>query len=873
MFGDLLKTKLHVPVLRPSLVRRSRLLENLNQGLSGKLTLVSAPAGFGKTTLIGEWLATSDLPAAWLSLDEEDSDPVRFLRYVIAGLQTIHPDLGEEVVRQFAGTSSPPSQAVVSSLINEIGEMLEDFVFVLDDYHLIRANPIHEALAFLIERQPPQLHLVITTREDPPLPLPRWRARGELTEIRERDRRFSGAETNKLLNDSMGLNLTPEQIDTLGKKTEGWVSGLQLAALSLRGQIDVDRFIESFAGSNRFILDYLIEEVFRQQPPEVREFLLHTAILEQLTAPLCDAVVMGEGGSQEMLERLERANLFTIPLDESRRWFRYHHLFADLLRQRLRVDKVDTAVLHMRAARWLEQHTFWRRAVYHYLTAAAWEEAALLIQVHNDELQKLGENSTFLRWMKALPDRVIQANPALCLDYAWALALNGEPDDAERFLKIAQEAFRDNPERFGAVLSAQIHIARIRHDLPQTIILSQRALSFMPDAAHDPRSALLLNLGIAYWQQSQIEEAEEALTAARQAAILAQNQHVRLLAIGFLGLVQAARGRLLEAASLLQSALSWGSEWPASGLPHLVLGALFYEWDRLEDARSHLQKAIDLAQYSGNSELASSAYRQWALLKQAEGDSAAALLALTEAKNAAGDNAPLLTHARNNAVAVTIGLAQNNLEMARERIGKMQTAASASLFYSTLFLAPARLSLAEGNQEEAAEHLAAEFEKAVRLGLRYGQIEIRLLQALAARDAEEGLVFLTDALTMAHTANFRRTFLDTGKVLLPLLHQAVSKQVYPEYTRELLALLVDSTPAPIASTTSEGQDARLVEAISEREVEVLKLLADGRTNQEIAEAMFVSVNTVKSHLKNIYGKLGVHNRREAVSQARLLNLL
>ena len=877
MVSDLLQTKLHTPGVRASLVPRPHLIESLNQGLAHKLTLVSAPAGFGKTTLVSNWVAEFKSPAAWLSLDGEDSDPARFLMYLAASLQTIHAELGEAILHSSLSEQPTPMKKAVSALINEIGTVPDRVILVLDDYHLINSEAIHDALAYLLEHQPPQLHLVITTREDPPIPLARRRARGEVTEIREGDLRFTLAETAALLNDSMKLNLTSEQIKTLGNKTEGWISGLQLAALSLRSQTDVDRFLVSFAGSNRFILDYLMEEVFRQQPPNVREFLLKTAILEQFTAPLCAAIVAdgdtAAPNAQAMLERLEQANLFIIPLDDSRQWFRYHHLFSDLLRQRLRLEKGDTAVLHQRAGEWHEENGFPRRAVNHYLAAAAWEQAAALIHSQSDGLQKHGENTTFLNWMKALPDSVIQTNPGLCLDYAWALALSGQPDDADRYLQVAEEAFRDSPAQYGHVLSAQIHVARIRQDLPQTITLSRRALSLIPAAAHDPRSALSLNLGMAYWQSGQIVEAEGAFLEAQEMAQEAQNHHIRLLAIGFLSIVHASRGRLQLANDLLQAALAEAADIPANALPHLVHGALLYEWNQLEEAGVHLQKAITLAQRSKNRELESSAFRQLARLLQATGDQAAASTTLTLAERAAGDNAPQITRDRNLATAVTIALAQNDLQTAQRRAKQIQTAASASLFYVHLFLIPARLSLAQGNGSAAQEHLAVEYERAVHIGCRYGQIEIRLLQALSASDSNDALGHLTDALTMAQPQGFRRIFLDKGKSLIPLLRLAVDKGITADYSRSLLTELEGMAPSPPRPSTPNLPVAALAEIISEREIEVLALLADNLTYQEIAQTMFVSVNTVKSHLKSIYGKLGVHNRREAVARARMLHLL
>ena len=873
----LLQTKLKIPPLQPNLVQRPRLFKKLNKSLHARLTLVSAPAGFGKTTLVSEWAAAREQPVAWLSLDEDDSDPVRFLLYFAASLQQIEPDLDQEIVGILQTSPSMPMKTAVTALINEIGALTEPIILVLDDYHLIQAEAIHNTLVFLLEHQPAQLHLVITTREDPPIPLSRWRARGQLTEIREHDLRFTASEAAELLNGMMDLKLTPEQLEMLGSKTEGWISGLHLAALSLQGQADVDGFVHAFAGSNRFILDYLIEEVFQQQPPDVREFLLQTAVLEELTAPLCDAVMVdGEksgSSSQTMLERLEQANLFIVALDDARHWFRYHHLFADLLRQRLRLEKGDTTVYHLRAAAWHEEYGIHSRAIKQYIAAAAWEKAAALIELQSGELQKRGENTTFLHWMQALPQAVIQNHPGLCLAYAWALALSGQPHEAEGFLQVAEVAFRDNPSQYSNVLSAQIHVARIRQDLPQTITLSRRALSLIPAAAADARSALALNLGIAHWQSGQIAEAESALSEAQDMARQAQNHHVRLLAMGFLGLVQAAQGELHQAAKQTHAALDWGADYPASAMPHLVQGALLYEWNQLEEAGSYLQKAIKLAQRSGNNELESSAQRQWALLMQATGNHTAALAALAVAERVAGDNAPQLTRARSHATAVYIALAQNDLETAKQRFAQMQTAASASIFYVQLGLIPARLYLAQGDKSSAAVHLAAAYDKAERSGLRYGQIEIRLLQALAASGADDALAFLTDALTSAQGQGFRRIFIDKGVDIIPLLHMAGSKQDHPDYCRSLLAEFESTPSSPPTSSASEPAAAALVETISAREIEVLQFLADGLTYQEIAQTMFVSVNTVKSHLKSIYGKLSVHNRREAVARARLYHLI
>jgi LuxR family maltose regulon positive regulatory protein len=895
MVNDLLFTKLHAPPLRPNLVPRPDLSSKLNQIPANKLTLISAPAGFGKTTLVNEWTAGCVHEVAWLSLDEDDSDPVRFLTYLIAGLQMINADFGKEILSAFQTPQPPPLKTAVTTLINTIGESSHDIIVVLDDYHLVQNEAIHNALAYLLEHQTPRLHIVITTREDPPIPLPRWRARGELIEIREHDLRFTITEATTLFNEIIALDLTAEQIEILRSKTEGWISGLQLAALSLHGQDDVDHFVQSFAGSNRFILDYLMEEVFNQQSAEVQDFLLKTAVLDQFTAPLCDALLaigetIGNGSkdsksnpaqhnnstipnSQAILEMLEQANLFIIPLDDARQWYRYHHLFADLLRQRLRLAAADTVALHMQAAAWYAENGFPGKAINHYLGAGAWDQAAALVESYSNELQKRGENTTFLHWMRALPNWVIEAHPGLCLEYAWALALSGEPDKSEHFLQLAEEAFRSNPAQYSKVLSAQIHLARIRQDLPLTISLSRRALSLIPAEAKEARSALSLNLGVAYWQSGRILEAERSFYEAQVMAQKAQNHHIRILAIGFLSMVQAAQGQLHQAADMVKSALDWDEDFPANALPHLIQSALLYEWNCLEEAGAHLQKAIVLAQRIDNSELESSAYRQQALLMQAMGDSSAATAAVALAEKAAGENAPPITRARNDALAVIIALAQSDLKTARQHVEWMPMEASASLFYAPLSLSPARLYLANGDRLTAGIHLAAEYEKAIQSGYRYGQIEIRLLQTQAAAGTDEAFVFLVDALTLAETNGFVRSFLDKGTDLIPLLQSVASKRLFPDYCRKLLAEFKEALSLPLRSPSPAIVAASLVETISEREIDVLRLLADGLTYQEIAETMFVSVNTVKSHLKSIYGKLGVHNRREAVAQARLLHLL
>ncbi|MFN2233636.1 MAG: LuxR C-terminal-related transcriptional regulator, partial [Anaerolineales bacterium] len=871
------------PPIRPNLVPRPQLVQQLNQKLEfgSKVTLLSAPAGFGKTTLVSNWLNSSGFQVAWLSLDEGDNDSARFLSYVIVAMQRTNLGVRESLQSILDAPQRPAAEMLLGALINEISgqEPHERYILVLDDYHQIENPAIHQALSFLIEHQPPQLHLVITSREDPPLSLSLLRGRGQISEIRLADLRFTVEEAAKLLNETMGLNLNAAQIEALEARTEGWVSGLQLAALSMQGRADVEHFVRSFTGSNRYILDYLIEEVFQQQPDEIKTFLLKTSILDQMTASLCDAILTTGAHpppavhSQGILEQLDRANLFIIPLDESRQWFRYHQLFADLLRHHLRLKEADLSELHCKAGDWLAGHGFAGMAIEHFLTAQAWEEATHLISQESSGLLRRGENATLMRWVDLLPEENIQTNPALCLNCAWALALSGQEDQADSFLQIAENSENIPQELVGNLLTAKLHIARARHDHQRTIELSEQALSFIPEDRHEVRGVLNLNLGLAYWQTGQIKQAQQTLKEARFQSKKSKNHHAELLACGLLGTIQAAQGNLHAAADILRNALEWGASYPASALAQMELGMLQVEWNQLDRAGQTLKQAITLAERTGNIEIQGNAYRNWAVLMLAVGEIPESLAALEKAVQIAGDSAPPLTRGRNAAATVKVLLAQGDLDQARRAAQDMYPAAASS-FYPWLHLAAARIALAGGDKASAAIHLKTQYQKAAGANWRYGQIEIRLMQALAAATTEEAVTLLGDALIMAQSEGFTRVFLDKGEALVPILNLAASQEIASDLARRLLtAFGAEPALEPDRKQKSiPGQDD-LVEPLSERELSVLGLLSEGKTNQEIAREMYLSINTVKSHLKNIYGKLDANNRREAVSQARVRNLL
>jgi LuxR family maltose regulon positive regulatory protein len=880
MTTPLLTTKLYTPPVRPELVPRARLTERLNEGTTRKLTLVSAPAGFGKTTLLSEWTQQSPFPVTWVSLDADDRDPARFWAYFMAALQTVQAEAGRAILAAFQSPQPPPIEVVLTALINEIAAMPHHFALVLDDYHLIEAQPIHGALAFLLDHLPPQMHLIIAGRADPPLPLARLRGRGQLTELREDDLRFTPDEATAFLNHVMGLNLSEQDAAALEARTEGWIVGLQLAALSMQGRHDVGQFVESFTGSHRYILDYLIEEVFQQQSAEVQDFLLKTSILDRFTAPLCDAIVEQDGilpyDAQAMLERLDQANLFIIPLDHERRWYRYHRLFADLLRHRL--DMVSgperVALLHAQASKWYETNGFPADAVHHALAAHDWERAATLILDVSETMLKRGEVTTLLGWLQALPDEVVRARPGLCLNYSWALVLTGQMDAAESYLRQAEQTAQDAPALLGEIIAAQAYIARARGDDRRTIELSQRALSLLPQADLLSRSVVAVNLGIAHWSSGHLTEAEQALTEADYAAQQSGNIYARLTALCFLGTIQAAWGRLHRAAELFRQATRLGGQSPGTALAHNDLGALLYEWNDLEAAADHLQRGIELSQRGGNVEVQIGGYRTLARVKQAQGDASAALDALQKAHQLAHekDVSPLV-RARNAAYHVEMALAQDDVATAVHWAEQVTEDADAFPFYPFLRLTPARLLLAQNQMAAAAKQSEALYEMAVRAGWQFGVVEVRALQALAAPTPTAALAFLADALALAQPEGHVRTFVDKGEPMAALLREAASQGMAPDYVAKLLAAFEVAPQERRRPEPPPPPAQPLIEPLSERELQVLRLVATGLSNRDIAEALYISVNTVKTHLQRIYGKLGVSSRTAATTKAQKLNLL
>ena len=507
------------PRTGPSSVARPHLIERLNAGLHSKLTLISAPAGFGKTTLVTEWIAADERPVAWLSLDESDNDPVRFLTYIVAALQTIEPQIGAGILN--CESPQPPTIAsLLTPLLNEIVTITQDFMLVLDDYHVLDSSEINAVLTFLIDNQPPQMHLVITTREDPRLPLARLRARGRLTELRAADLRFTSDEAAEFLNQAMELNLPSDDVAALEQRTEGWIAGLQLAAISMRGVGDKSGFIQSFTGSHHFVLDYLVEEVLSHQPPHIQDFLLKTSTLERMCGPLCDAVLQDGEDAQATLESIRQANLFLIPLDNERRWYRYHHLFGDLLRKRLgQLTGIDINTMHIRASEWYEQNASPTDAVHHAFAAEDFERAADLIELAWPDMEGSFQIATWLRWVARLPDEIIRVRPVLSTDHAWSLLQRGELEAAEVYLRHAErrlnaaesEMVVTDEAQFqtlpATIASARAYLAQALGDVPATVRYGQQALDLLPENDNLRRGIAASLLGVAYYASGDLEMA------------------------------------------------------------------------------------------------------------------------------------------------------------------------------------------------------------------------------------------------------------------------------------------------------------------------------------------------------------------------------
>jgi LuxR family maltose regulon positive regulatory protein len=928
---SILATKLYIPPPPPKVVVRTRLIERLNEAPG--LALISAPAGFGKTTLVSEWvttLTTSPLPlgeglgvrVAWLSLDEGDRDPARFLTYLIAALRTVAPKLGEGAleVLQAAQSQPPPAESILTALLNEIITLPEGLILVLDDYHVIDSRAVDEALNCLAAHLPPQLHLVTTTREDPALPIPRLRARRQLTELRAADLRFTPSEAAEFLSQVMDLPLSAKDIAALEDRTEGWIAGLQLAALSMRGRQDVSGFIKEFAGDNRYIVDYLIEEVLHRQPEAVRSFLLQTSILDRLNGPLCDTVIGDQQeGSSARLEALQRGNFFLIPLDDRRHWYRYHHLFADVLRMHLMTEQPDQVpALHRRASKWYEQNGSPVDAIRHALAGEDFERAANPIEMAVPAMNRMRQEATVLGWMQALPEELFRARPVLSIEYVGTIMSNGGVEgvearlrDAERWLDMikdrhepfdyAQDLRRPaemvvvNEEEFrrlpGAIAMYHAGLALARGDVIETVRHARRILGLVPEEDHLGRGGAAGLMGLALWMDGDLEAGYRSFAEGMAQLQMAGNISDAVGGVLALADIRITQGRLHDAMRIYEGALQLARE---NGTPALRGTADMYvgmselerEHNDLSAATQHLLRSREQGEHTG---FPQHTYR-WRLamarLREVQGDLDGALDLLEEAEplyvsDFFPDVRPIA------ALKARVWTAQGRLDKAFDWTRQRGLSAKDELSYLREFehITLARILLARYKSDHAgkslheATGLLERLLSAAQEGERMGSaIEILVLQALAhyaQGDLQAALIPFEQAVTLAEPEGYIRIFLDEGPSMEQLLREAAARKIMPDHTRKLLAAFEAEGPAnegePLLLKTPASQS--LIEPLTERELEVLRLFKTELSGPEIARELVIGLSTVRTHTKSIYSKLNVNSRRAAVKRAGELGLI
>jgi LuxR family maltose regulon positive regulatory protein len=891
---QLLATKLHAPRRRREVVQRSRLTDSMLLERQPALTLISAPAGFGKTTLLTEWLGNTAAPrrsASWLALDAGDNDPAVFGAYLIAALRLIAPAVSGSADALLQ--TPQPLTMTVTTLVNDLALLDRDVALVLDDYHVIDSPEVHEAISFLVEHAPSQFHLVLATRADPPLPLARWRARGDLLELRAADLRFTGTEAASYFNDAMEMHLSAAEVGALEARTEGWIAALQLAALSMRGRDDVGDFIDNFTGDDRFVLDYLAEEVLERQPDDVRRFLLHTAVLDRLSGLLCDAVTGGSGG-KAVLEMLDRSNLFLVALDDRRLWYRYHHLFADVLRARLVDEEPElVAELHLRASTWYGRSGDMTEAVRHAVAGEHFERAAQLIELATPQMRRTRQEATLRRWLMSIPDELFSARPVLTMGLVGSRMVNGDPrgvgallDDAERWLDVPAA-----PDGAGApivfdhegfvTLAAQIAVFRagvalLSGDLDGTIAHATRVLDLVEPTDHLRRGSATALLALAHWAVGDLEMAERRYTEAVRALIAADHLPDMLGCSLALADIQIAQGRLADATRTFESGLRWTTEHPGlrgAADMHVGLSEVLIERNDLDAAARHLEMSTELGASAG---LPQYAYR-WrvtmARLRRARGDLDGALDLLDEAAPLYDtDFSPPVRPVA--ALRARVLLARGDLDAALGWATERGLTAGDELSYIREFehITFARVLIAR----HAVEHDARSIDDALTLlhrllaaaeeGARTGSVvEILVLQSSAHQarhDTPSAVVALEDALRRAEPEGQVRLFLHAGPGVLALLRSTRFAPGAARYAQRVLAASTSNSSDIVTSPRP-----RLVDELSSRELDVLRLLRSELTGPDIARELHVSLNTLRTHTKNIYTKLGAKNRAEAIRRA------
>ncbi|MGD9093849.1 MAG: LuxR C-terminal-related transcriptional regulator [Anaerolineales bacterium] len=911
MTVPILQTKLYIPPYRPVLVPRAHLVEKINAGLDCKLTLISAPAGFGKTTLLAEWVASSSRPIAWISLDDGDNDQIRFLTYLIVAIQGIHDKFGQTTLELLQSPQPSSTENILTALINEIAELQNPFLLILDDYHVISDRQVHRTVTYLIEYQPRQMHVILSTRADPPWPLSRYRGRGELNELRVNDLRFSVDETLTFLNEVMNLKLSTDDVATLDERTEGWIAGLQMAALSLQGRKDTTTFMKAFSGSHRYVLDYLLEEVLLRQSEAVREFLLKTSILNRMTAPLCN-IITGRQDSQDILRDLEAANLFLLPLDDERGWYRYHHLFVSLLRGLLGQEHPhQKSELHIRASQWLESQGLLDEAIEHAVAAKDIERATDLIEQYAMDTIIQGNLTTVARWLESLPSEQIRARPWLCGYQAWVRHWTGQREDVEECLVHVENTFletRGDPDA-AVVLSESeyrhllgtvgaIRAISANHDTSEQpkLEIAQRAMELLPEGDY-MRGINAIALANAYENQGDLLKAQAAYA---EGCKIAKDYGYRSLEVSltcYLGSTYVRQARLHEAYRIFSEALDKastpsGSKLPAAGYALVKLGELEREWNQLETAEVTLTKGLEICKQWGQVDFLAEGYVAMARLQLAKGDAHGAHKSIDEvdALSRTAKLDPFIICWSDNC-RLRLWLPWEDLSQGFQagliEATNWATASGLQVDGELSYLADldhinlSRFMVAQGMHhsskplfDQALTLLERIVDGAESAGWIHQAIEARILQALAFQGAgnpDGALRSLTEAIARAEPGGYIRLFTDEGSPMQRMLSTAVRRDIAPGHMKVVLDSL--KKPMIVPREVVQHPTSKLVEPLSERELQVLRYLKTNLSSTEIADELYISPSTVRTHIKNIYSKLDVHRRYDAVERAKELSLL
>lgn len=886
----LLRTKFYVPPIRSKQIARPRLSDLITNGLDRALILVSAPAGYGKSTLVSNWLKEKQIPSAWFSLDNGDNDPVRFLQYLVAALAPFAPGVEAEAPGMLQGIQPAQFETVINLLVNELASFPKPFVLVLDDLHLIQTEAVLKILTYLLEHLPPQMHLALLTRTDPPLPLARLRARDRLTDIRADQLRFTHDEIAAFLNDVMGLMLSADDLSAIEKRTEGWIAGLHLAALSMQSSKDIHGFVSAFTGSHHYVMDYLVEEVLKSQPEKLGAFLLKTSILDNMCAPLCESVldVRSENpvDGQAMLESLERMNLFVIPLDDERRWYRYHHLFADVLKKRLEQHYPDSLhELHKRASQWFEKNGLVSEAIRHSLTGGDMDRAIQLIEQNGPLLLMSGELNALSGWIKAVEARS-QAHPWIHIIKGWLSILTGQPERAEEEFQPAENLISsrkpDTEIRLmqGAIATGRSYRSFMEGDTNHTAPIAREAVKNLPDVdliSRSIRGIATALLGEASVMNGELEDARQACMEAKQIGQVSGNINVVIIVNCALGRIFTEQGLLHQAAEMYAEALQIatrpdGRKFVVAGEPYTELSQVSYEWNDLENAMEQVDRCLALCRQSGQETFQAKGSIMLAHLERINGNTKTAVENMNIAEKLMKEHHFAFKYTVWVKYAlVRLWIALGDLEKASHIVEESGITTRDEIPYlrEPEFLALLRLLLAQGDYD-ASLALSKRLLQKAETGKRMGRvIEVLVLQALifqGRKETEQALAVLKRALSLAKPERYIRTFVDEGEPMVRLLHLARSQQIETEYVSALLSVFEKTTG------TTQPPPKLLTEPLTAREVEVLKLIEAGQSNQDIAGQLVISMPTVKRHISNIYAKLGVESRTQAVAIGKELKI-